>query len=394
MRLSALVVAAAAALAGAVVAAVYGAAAGRQTALLVGGVSALALLAAHLIAERPSRRRPLHRRFALAAAVAVGVVLAAVAAAAELMFVSEHDALMVGAMVGAATLVALRASRVASAGVVREVAALRDVLQAVGAGTEAPPARASSAGELVELADAANAMVARLDAEQQRRDASEQARRNLVAAISHDLRTPLTALRLMVDAIEDGVADEPTRHRYLAGMRTHVDALGTMVDDLFELSRLQAGELEWSLQQVELGALVQETVSAMRVEAEARGIELAAQLDPSLGPARADPERLQRVLFNLIRNAIRHTPPDGSVIVRAEPDGDWLGVEVADSGTGIAEADRERIFDAFVRGDAARSDGGAGLGLAISRAIVEAHGGRIWVADSAAGASVRFVIPA
>jgi signal transduction histidine kinase len=115
----------------------------------------------------------------------------------------------------------------------------------------------------------------------------------------------------------------------------------------------------------------------------------------ALAPARANPEKLQRVLFNLIQNAIRHTPADGSVVVRAETVADQIEIEVADSGDGIAVADRERVFTPFYRAgaDAARTAGGAGLGLAVSRAIVEAHGGRIWLADCTAGTRVRFSVP-
>jgi signal transduction histidine kinase len=237
-------------------------------------------------------------------------------------------------------------------------------------------------------------MIEQLAEEERRRDAADAARRNLVASISHDLRTPLAALRLMLAAIEDGVVDDSTRDRYLATMHTHVGALGSMVEDLFELSRLEAGDLDWSIRQVEVRDLVDEAVAAMRVEADAKGVAVAAELKPLPRPARADPERLQRVLFNLIQNAIRHTPADGSVTVRAEPAGDWVEIEVADTGAGIPIQDRERLFEPFVRRAAAgeRADG-AGLGLALSRAIVEAHGGRIWLADSESGTRVRFVIP-
>jgi signal transduction histidine kinase len=114
-----------------------------------------------------------------------------------------------------------------------------------------------------------------------------------------------------------------------------------------------------------------------------------------LQPARANPEKLQRVLFNLIQNAIRHTPADGSVVVRAEPIADRIEIEIADSGTGIALDEREHVFTAFYRGgaDAARTGSGAGLGLAVSRAIVEAHGGRIWLPDTELGTRVRFSLP-
>ncbi len=134
----------------------------------------------------------------------------------------------------------------------------------------------------------------------------------------------------------------------------------------------------------------------MRVQAEIKGVAVSAEVPTALGAAQANPEKLQRVLFNLIQNAIRHTPADGSVVVRAEPVADRIEMEVADSGDGIPPAERERVFTPFYRGgaDSARTGSGAGLGLAVSRAIVEAHGGRIWLAESAVGTRVRFSLPA
>jgi signal transduction histidine kinase len=240
-------------------------------------------------------------------------------------------------------------------------------------------------------------MIARLRAEEAARDQSDAARRDLVAAISHDLRTPITSLRLLAEAVgDDVVADPEMRRGYLERMRTHIDALGALIDDLFELSRLEAGDINWSLEQVPLPELVAETVEAMRVQAEIKGVAVVADVPAALLPARANPEKLQRVLFNLIQNAIRHTPADGSVVVRAEPVADAIEIEVADSGDGIAPDERDRVFTAFYRGgaDAARTTGGAGLGLAISRAIVEAHGGRIWLPEATAGTRVRFSLPA
>ena len=393
MRRSVIIVLAGGALVAAIVGPVYGAKDGLVTAALVAALSALGLAAAHWLAGRHDPR-PLQLRFDLVVATAVGVILVVVLLAAELMFVSNHDALVVSAIALAAAVVALRAARVASAGVVREVGALRDALAAVGEGERDARVQACAAIELSELADAVTRMTEQLAEEERHRDVSDAARRNLVASISHDLRTPLAALRLMLAAIEDGVVDESTRDRYLATMHTHVEALGSMVDDLFELSRLEAGDLDWSIQQVELAELLGETVAAMRVEAEAKGVEVATELQPLPRPARADPERLQRVLFNLIQNAIRHTPTDGSVTVRAESAGEWVEIEVSDTGTGIPPEDRERLFEPFVRGATDdEPDNGAGLGLALSRAIVEAHGGRIWLADSEVGTRVRFVIP-
>jgi signal transduction histidine kinase len=393
MNRSAATVLVSAAVVAAIVGPVYGAHAALVTCGLVAALSALGLAVAHRVAAQRSPRR-LQVRFDLVLATAVGVILVTVLAAAELMFVSNHDALMISAIVLAAALVALRAARVASAGVVREVGELRDALAAVGEGERSRIPRAEAAIELSDLALAATRMMEQLAEEERRRDAADAARRNMVASISHDLRTPLAALRLMVAAIEDRVVDDTARDRYLATMHTHVDALGSMIDDLFELSRLEAGDLDWSIRQVELGQLVDETVAAMRVEAETKGVAVATELQPLPRPARADPERLQRVLFNLIQNAIRHTPVDGSVTIRAEPAGEWVEIEVADTGTGIPPADRECLFEPFVRGGGnGEGYARAGLGLALSRAIVEAHGGRIWLADSETGTRVRFVIP-
>lgn len=390
---SLLIAALAGALAAGIVWPVYGSHPALVTAAIVGAVGALGLGLAHVLAVRRSRAT-LRGRFAGVVATAVGVIVVSVLAAVELMFVSNHDALMIIAITAGAALVAVRAGQVASSRLAAEVEALRDVLRGVGDGERGPSAAATGAAELAELAAEVNTMIGRLVDEERRRDGAEAARRSLVAAVSHDLRTPMTSLRLMVDAIEDDLVDDRTRARYLSTMRTHVEALGSMIDDLFELSRLEAGDLEWSMRRVELTDLVEEAVAAMRVEADTRGVAVTADLPPEACPALGDPERIQRVLFNLIRNAIHHTPADGSVTVRAAAGAEGVEIEVADTGEGIASADRERVFEPFARGDAARSRDGAGLGMAISRAIVEAHGGRIWLADSDVGTRVRFVIPA
>jgi signal transduction histidine kinase len=248
---------------------------------------------------------------------------------------------------------------------------------------------------LVALAAAAVAagLAVRQTMEERMRRQVEDARRGLVAAASHDLRTPLASLRLLVEAIDDGVAGED-RDRYLREIRTHVAVLSDLIDDLFELSRIEAGDISWTMRQVELGDLIGDTVAAFRASAEERGIHLAAELPDGKVMAEADAEKVQRVLFNLIQNAIRHTPADGSVTVRAKGGPGGVEVEVADSGEGIPAGEGERVFEAFYRGDSARGEDGAGLGLAISRAIVEAHGGRIWLEDAHPGTRVRFTLPA
>lgn len=238
----------------------------------------------------------------------------------------------------------------------------------------------------------ATGLAVRQSMEERMRRQVEDARRGLVAAASHDLRTPLASLRLLVEAVDDGVAGED-RDRYLSEIRTHVAVLSDLIDDLFELSRIEAGDISWTMRRVELGDLIGDTVAAFRTSAEERGVHLAAELPDDKVVAEADAEKVQRVLYNLIQNAIRHTPADGSVTVRAKGGPSGVEVEVADSGEGIPAGQNERVFDAFYRGDTARDGDGAGLGLAISRAIVEAHGGRIWLEDARPGTVVRFTLP-
>jgi signal transduction histidine kinase len=392
---SALVLAAATAIAAAVVGSADGPGPAAVTAALLAGLGAPALLGAHGLATARRRFGSLRREFAFAAVVAVGVILATVVATAALMFVSHHDAVLVSAIVVAAGLVAFRAASLVAASVVGDVGALRDALVAVGEGERDIVVAGGARDEIGELARSAGAMAAKLGREERGRDAADAARRRLVAAVSHDLRTPIASLRLLVDAIDDDLVDEPTRRRYLQTMQTHIGSLSAMIDDLFELSRIEAGDIAWSMRQVQLSELVDETVAAMAPEARSRRVEVRSELAGPVVAPRADAEKIQRVLFNLIRNAIRHTPADGSVTVRAETTEGGVEVEVADTGHGIAPEDREQVFELFYRGGAAAARGGdgAGLGLAISRAIVETHGGRIWLAAAERGTRVRFSLP-
>jgi signal transduction histidine kinase len=236
------------------------------------------------------------------------------------------------------------------------------------------------------------ALAVRLAMEERGRREVEAMRRQLVAAASHDLRTPLASLRLLVESIDDGVATGETRERYLKEIRTHVAILSDLIDDLFELSRIEAGDISWSLQQVELSELIDEAVAAMRAPAAERGVRVAADLPAEALLARANAEKVQRVLFNLIQNAIRHTPADGSVTVRARRLGSKVEVEVDDEGEGIPAEAGDRVFEPFYRADASRADEGAGLGLAISKAIVEAHGGEIWLEPGSGGARILFTL--
>ena len=389
---------AAVSLAGVIAVASLGGSGALETLAVLIVIAAAALGAGRGVALARARGRagPLSRQFALAVAIVIAPVLLALVLIGLLMFVSGHDAALVAVIVLFVGVVAVIAARIPADGILHDVEAIRDGLVAVGRGERNVRIATGACDELGELAAAANAMIARLRAEEAARDQSDAARRDLVAAVSHDLRTPITSLRLLAEAVGDDIVDGETRRAYLERMRTHINALSALIDDLFELSRLEAGDIRWSLERVPLTELVGETVEAMRVQAEVKGVAVSAEVPPALGAAQANPEKLQRVLFNLIQNAIRHTPADGSVVVRAEPVADRIEIEVADSGDGIPPAERERVFTPFYRGgtDSARTGSGAGLGLAVSRAIVEAHGGRIWLAESAVGTRVRFSLPA
>jgi signal transduction histidine kinase len=339
--------------------------------------------AAVLAGDRVLRRRTGLRRQAMRmGAIAAAQVLVTVGLFVALMFVSSHDAFFTVLATAYCALLALLAAGLLSRRVLGDVRNVEASLAAVGDGRRDVQLAVTGEDEVARLAHEVEAMVDRLAR-------TEAARNDLVAAVSHDLRTPITSLRLLVEALDDDIVDESDRRAYLAKLRTHVSALAALIDDLFELSRLQAGELRWSIERVRLSELVEETVEAMRRDDAAR---LVVEVPGDLAPARVAPEQIQRVLFNLIQNAIRHTPADGSVTVRAAVADGGVQVEVADTGSGIADADRDRVFDAFFQGGA-RTNGSAGLGLAISRAIVEAHGGRIWLEPSMAGTSVRFTLP-
>ncbi len=380
----------AAALAATLASIAYGGGAGLTSLLILVPLGIATVVAAHGIVAARARIGGLRRQFALLAAVAAGQLAIAVGVFVALMFVSGHDAFFTVLVAGYTGALGLWAGRLLGRRALDDVDAVRTTLAAVGQGRRDVRTNLAGQDELARLGADVDAMVCTLDAE-------ERARRGLSASISHDLRTPLTSLRLLVDAIDDDIVTEPAaRSDYLRRISANVHALSALIEDLFELSRLESGDIRWTMERVMLDELVQETVDAMRPHAEAGAVAVYAELAPRLGAAQANPEQIQRVLFNLIQNAIRHTPADGSVVVRATAaDEQAIEIEVADSGAGIAGDERDRVFEPFFQGGdrGARSDGGAGLGLAISRAIIEAHGGHIWLADSELGTSVRFRLP-
>jgi signal transduction histidine kinase len=280
----------------------------------------------------------------------------------------------------------------------RRVGALREGAQRLAAGDLGVRVAEEGGDELADLARDFNRMAAQLSAAAAERERQEAARRDLVVAVSHDLRTPLASLRVLTEALSDGLVDDPTTiERYLSTMRGQIGLLSGLIDDLFELAQLDAGALALDMQRVAPGDLISDVINGLRPQADAKGVALSGTLPAAVGPVRAAPQKIERVLYNLVANAIRHTPAGGSIALSTCDEGPGVVFSVADTGEGIAAEDLSRIFERFYRGEKSRSraTGGAGLGLAIARGIVEAHGGRIWV-DSrpGRGTTVRFSLPA
>ncbi len=278
------------------------------------GLVALALAA--LADGGHLRLRTLRHRFGLGMGLALGQLLAAVAIGAAVMFVSPHDAWMTVAILLFAAVVATRAAQLLLSGVVRDVRAVREGLHALERGERDVQIEASSGRELEDLAHTANRMIAALAAEERARDTADAARRQVIAAVSHDLRTPLSTLRLLAQALEDELVDPTTARRYVHTIGANVRTLGTLIDDLFELSCLDAGDVAWSTEAVDLTQLVGETIELVGPTVEAAGVALSAELPADLAPADANADRLRRVLLNLLAE---RDPPHPARRQRRDP---------------------------------------------------------------------------
>jgi signal transduction histidine kinase len=326
--------------------------------------------------------------------VSAATVLATVAGIIVItlrMLITDHDRSVTLTVTAIAGLVGLGVSLLLGH---RLIAASRSLLEAVrraGDGRRFVPPEKRLPAELNELATELSAAYERLEAAHARERALETSRRELVAWVSHDLRTPLAGLRAMAEALEDEVVtDAVTVHRYHSQIRAESDRLAEMVDDLFELSRIHAGALRLSRQRVGLGELVSETVAGTEPLARAKGVRLSGVAHEVL-PVEVDAAEFGRALRNLVVNAIRHTPEDRGVEIIAGIDQGMACVTVSDACGGIPDEDLPRLFEVAFRGETARTPGGgAGLGLAIARGIVEAHAGEIGVSN--AGEGCRFVV--
>ncbi len=315
--------------------------------------------------------------------LSVCVPLAAVLLSGWVMFHMGADTKILAVAAGSAS-AAVVASLVLARAIAGSIRRIGDSAERLATGDLSERAPTGGAAELARLARSFNEMAASLER-------LFDARRELVAWASHDLRTPLASMQAMLEAIEDGLA---TPEQYLPTLREQVRTLSALVDDLFELARIDAGALALELHDVRVSGLVESALRLLEPEAAARRVALEAHLDREAA-ATVAPEKIERVLQNLLTNAVRHTPADGSVAVHLERSDREVVVRVEDTGEGLPPEAPARMFERFWRADRARSGGGTGLGLAIARGLVEAHGGRIWAENRRqGGARVSFTLPA
>jgi signal transduction histidine kinase len=327
----------------------------------------------------PTVRLQLAGLAVLAVLLPLGVVLVS----GWVMFHMGDDVKIL-AVVTASALTAVIAALVVARSIADAIDGVRDASVSLARGDLDARAPAGGPAEVAELASSFNEMGENLKR-------LFDSRKELVAWASHDLRTPLANMQAMLEALEDGLGDAA---EYVPALREQVAALSQLVDDLFELARIDADALTLELHQLPLAPVVSSSLRGVEAEARSRHVRLGADVDAGV-TARFAPDKVERVLMNLLTNALRHTPNDGAVAVRVEPLPGEVRVAVEDTGEGLDGEARARMFERFWRGDGSRTSPGAGLGLAISRGLVEAHGGRIWAEErEGGGARVCFTLPA
>lgn len=357
--------------------------------LLFSSVGITSLLAA--IAGTRLQRLSIRQRLVMIALFVGVMIFANLVVLAQQMFVSKHDARQLTVLLVYAVATGIGASIALSRSMIAAVDRLTATAREVGAGRLGARSNSDPAGpELDLLAATLDRMAERLQESIESERRADRVRRDLVTAVSHDLRTPLAGLRAMVEAIDDGVVDDSeSLQTYIIEMKRSVHSLSQLVDDLFELVQLDASAIETESGRARLEAVVAAAVDACRGNALEKGL----QVEMDLGDAgqRLCSPRITRVLQNLLQNSIRHTPADGTVRVEARIDSDRLELVVTDTGEGIPASQLGRVFEPFWRGDGARSTPGAGLGLALAKRITEALGGDIRV-DSPPREGTRFAV--
>ena len=382
---------------GAIAAALFAALSGwpaRDTAItvaLAAGSAVLASAAGGAVLRR-FRSRPVRTQALVIVVSALMALIAGILVAAAAMFISGHDLSALVVVVSVSGAIALGAALQMGEEMNMGQRTLGGLAEQLGAGQPLDPSTVAGPGEMRQLADQLTDVSQRLDESRRREQALESSRREIIAWVSHDLRSPLATIRAMSEALDDGVVDDPeTVARYHTQLRRDSERLSALVDDLFELSRINSGTLSLDRRPVCLTDVVADAVLAARTHAEVKGIRLLDDVEdlPRMDVAS---QEVTRVLHNLLDNAIRHTPPGGDVMVVGRAHGDSATIVVRDQCGGIPEPDLSRVFDVAFRSDTARTKDarGGGLGLAIAKGLVEAHAGSIEVGND--GDGCRFVI--
>ena len=330
--------------------------------------------------------------FVIGTAIASVILFFTIWIIARLMFVSQHDFYLATVLLVFATGITMSVAFFLTESISVRVHALSDAAGMIAAGKLSLRVPEEGRDELSILARAFNKMASNLEGARQKQEEMDTSRRNLIAWISHDLRTPLTSIRAILEALGDNVVDDPaTEERYLKTVQNEIRGLSHLIDELFTVSQMDAGGLVLDCQFNSLGDLISDTIESFSELAVRQNVTLQGSIPEGLDPVWMDARQLGRVLDNLISNALRYTPAGGVIAIQATRQDGEIRVDVKDNGEGIHSEDLPRIFDLFYRGEKSRSrgTGGAGLGLAIAYGVIDAHGGKIWV-DSRPGSGTCF----
>ncbi len=301
---------------------------------------------------------------------------------ARLMFASQHDFQLASVLLVFATGIATVVNYFFSEAFAERIQRLNEATCKIADGDLSMRVPVMGRDELAELAKTFNEMARHLQEAQQKQHELDVLRRDLIAWVSHDLRTPLTSMRAILEALGDNVVDDPaTVARYLKTAQQDVRSLSHLIDDLFIMSQIDASGLTLDCQMNSMGDLISDTIESFSALADRQGVTLEGCLNDNVDPIFMDAQQMGRVLSNLVSNALRFTPQGGKISICAGRNADGVYVKVQDTGQGISSEDLTHVFERFYRGEKSRSrlTGGAGLGLAIARGIVEAHGGVIQV---------------
>jgi signal transduction histidine kinase len=315
---------------------------------------------------------------------------------ARLMFTDQHDLLLGTVLLIFAGAIAMALGYLLSSSFLERIQSLDQAAKKIAGGNLSIRVPIEGRDELADLAHTFNEMASQLQETAEKRQELDKLRKELIAWIGHDLQTPLTSISAIIEALADGMLqDRETEQRYFNTAKKNISALSHLIDDMFQMAQIDAGGLELNIESVSISDLISDTLESYTELAKHKGIRLQGSVAPDLGEVQIDARRINRVLNNLIDNAIRHTPDSGLVKVQANKTTEEIIVDVIDTGEGIPPKDLPHIFDLFYRGEVSlrSSPSGTGIGLAISKGIIDAHGGEIMVYSQPGQTRFTFIIP-